>query len=316
MWVMHFVLLLPYIVPFPSCIIKRIQSVTLKAKQSIALILFMVCALFINPYGADGVLYLFRSKRALELMPISEMQSASVFSYFGILLFITLVLITCVILKYEMRSIDLYMILGLFCLAIIVCRNLMFLGILLLYISCVLFKSITIPDDVSRYLTREFYLIFGCGYVMVFYFIANGLLKCPFLYDSSTYDSKYKPESVVEYLDWNTDKTNVRLFTGFNTGGYLEFCDYKVFMDARPELYLLETNKEADILYDYACITECVDNVTCSPELFQSFIQKYNFDYILVDKSFESLFYYYLAYQTDYDCVVDTDSTALYRVTN
>ena len=79
---------------------------------------------------------------------------------------------------------------------------------------------------------------------------------------------------IVNYLDGVSDK-NIKLYTGYDDGGYLQYRGYKTYIDPRAEVFLKANNKKEDIMVEYY-------NLQCGRINAYSFLDKYNFDYLIV----------------------------------
>ena len=69
-------------------------------------------------------------------------------------------------------------------------------------------------------------------------------------------------------------KSEVRLYTGYNDGGYLEFRGYKPYIDPRAEVFLETNNGKEDILVEYK---DFLRGKVTREEL----LEKYDFEYIV-----------------------------------
>lgn len=68
---------------------------------------------------------------------------------------------------------------------------------------------------------------------------------------------------------------SLKVYTGYNDGGYVEFRGYKPYLDPRGEVFVKKNNKKEDILQEWVDFKDkkiTVDN----------FLDKYEFDYLLV----------------------------------
>ena len=71
---------------------------------------------------------------------------------------------------------------------------------------------------------------------------------------------------------------SLKVYTGYNDGGYVEFRGYKPYLDPRGEVFVKKNNKKEDILQEWVDFKDkkiTVDN----------FLDKYEFDYLLVRKN-------------------------------
>lgn len=268
--VFHFVYLLPYIVP---SILKRIEN---KADyQLLKVVPFMILGLFLNPYGLDAITYLFKSYSLnLDKYNIRELFPLSLSNYYT---YGCILLLIAIVYRYakdspRLNSSDLYMFFGSTLLIILFneLRNysLFIIGVLPLFATlykdtniCFKFKKENIPKQLS---------------IVVMMII---LVLLPYrVYGAKTRlikDSAYTPVAAVKYLkSVNAEK----IYTSFNNGGYLEFRDLPIFIDARPELYKKKINGKANIideLYDF-------DEAKTEKKRMK-FINKYDFDYLILD---------------------------------
>ena len=71
--------------------------------------------------------------------------------------------------------------------------------------------------------------------------LTAALISLPFTVFSrsdGTVDCQYTPLDAKEYLDkCSIAKSRIKILSSFNNGGYFEWNGYKVFIDARPEIY-------------------------------------------------------------------------------
>ena len=88
---------------------------------------------------------------------------------------------------------------------------------------------------------------------------------------------------IGEYFQDNVKK-DVKIYTNYNTGGYLEYLGYRCYLDSRAEVFLKANNKKEDILEEYYKLQTNDLNI-------DSFLKKYNFDYLVVSKK-DVLFYH------------------------
>lgn len=98
----------------------------------------------------------------------------------------------------------------------------------------------------------------------------------------------------------------LRLFNGFNLGGYLEFKGYKTYIDARADSFVDSANNDFDYLTEYYDIKS--GNV-----YFKEVFDKYNFNYAIVDIKSEKPLYTAISNNDGYTLVFENDDTALFR---
>ena len=83
----------------------------------------------------------------------------------------------------------------------------------------------------------------------------------------------YKP--ALNFLLKKYPAEKIILWTGFNSGGYAEFRGVKCYLDARPEIFAKSNNHKADIIQEYFELKR--------GELpYEEFFARYNFTHIFV----------------------------------
>lgn len=317
MWFFHIILLLPYIVKIPF--VNRLnvfENFVIPIKNIRYIILLMFLVIFINPYGLDSIVYVLKSSPIISYVSITELQPVEYFTEYGIMSLISIILFVLILCKQRILSSDFFMILGLTILSLTMVRNCIFVSIALIYASSYFLSKINFEKEIfSKFITNELYGVFICCLFSIlllgFYSLSN--MKTLNVIESKSSDGLY---DVITYLNDNTDN-DVKLFTGFNTGGIFEFYGYKVYMDSRPELHSPIFNEGDNVLRDYFFLVKGVDTESnyLSPEDYDSIIQKNNFDYIVINNNIEKIFNIYLMSHPDkYDLVINTQSYNLYKV--
>jgi len=107
-----------------------------------------------------------------------------------------------------------------------------------------------------------------------------------------------------EYMASNISSEDAKIYTDFNTGGYIEWLGYRVYIDARPELFQERVNGVADVADEYSDVV----NGTAD---YEAFLEKYSFTHLLVEKSCRLAIY--LGEQPNYEIVYEDERYALYE---
>jgi hypothetical protein len=116
----------------------------------------------------------------------------------------------------------------------------------------------------------------------------------------------FLPVQAVQYIKTHLDKDRMRLFTGFNTGGYAEFEGLRPFIDARAEVFLKSNNRKADILDDYF-------DVLAGKKHYRELIERYQLTHFLVGKS-DMLFDVYLSNDPDAELLFSDNDFKVFRI--
>ena len=158
-------------------------------------------------------------------------------------------------------------------------RNLFFL-----YLIGLIYFTNMITDCINTYIGEEkvncFYNIIESSkllIVVIFSFISIISIK-NFIYQIvNDYVSDYRfPIKATEWILENCDKDNMRIWTSFNWGSYLELNEIKVFVDSRSGMYTEQENKGCTVLNDWYQVE---NDKTDYEEIFE----KYEITHILVE---------------------------------
>lgn len=312
-WIMNFILLLPYIILYLVKVYKSKDICLLKHYIKITILPFvlMIGALFINPYGINSILYVFRSyNNQLKVLPIAELGSTVYTSTPGVLLGICIIIFVILLYKRDMDVISFCMISGILLLCMSCYKWFGLYPIIVMFLFIRIFRK---KQNLKDFNIPNFFII-----IMILLYTSCTL----FLIMSYKSFTKMTNDngSMISYIENNDDRSDISVYTGFAAGSYVEFKGYKTYIDCRPELYMKSINGESDILEEYyeSITGSTLKNEFVDPyEVSKSLIDKYNFDYIIVDLPSDTLLNTYLQHSdTDYDCVVDNGSLKLYKKKN
>ena len=281
-WVIFIILCLPYLAEYLLLKDKRFYKL-------LFLILIGCLISFINPYGIDAIKYGFSSygvgntaEHINEMMPF-DLSNGLVLIMSLIYLVTFLIANTIMMVSNKKNKFNIHTILfiyGFFFMGLLGLKNMAFYY---LFSFPFLSKFINIKDGKDEVVPVKTYILLGI------------ILLCLFGYN--IYDGAYKLKTgiddVISYLDENTSK-DIRLYTDYHNGSYVEFYGYKPYIDTRAEVYLKMNNKKEDILVEYFNILEGDIDL-------DKFLDKYNFDYLIVSKT-DNL-YNHLKKDTNYEVV-------------
>lgn len=348
-WIFHFVYLLPYFVPSFTIIINNIkrkiseskayskdkdfsfifnrmnkplsynvENSRLPIKYFILPMTLMLCSLFVNPYGTDAILYLFKSYGEIRNLGITELSSTPMFQ---ITLSVIPLLITVILmLKSQLNSSHLYIMLGTFILCYTSVKNsawfpigFIFMTICLMNSNIISRISITINNTEIKLKSLIYYIT--ASLIIIVLSIMN-VVSC--FSNDEIYGLERYPiyEAIRENI--NCDKSD-NIFTSFNVGAYVEFLGYdNIYIDARPELYSKKLNGEYDLLQEYKNINKGFysngDRVHI--DYYEDFVNKYNFECMIVDGagSKGGLYWYLTSQATDrYEMIYENYSIAIFN---
>lgn len=306
-WFMHFVFLLPYIVPPIKNPFVAFKKRDYKILPIILTMIPMGLVGFINPYGLDGILYIFQSYNdQLKSAGIQELQPLAIDSYKTIILLVVLfVALHFVFNKKKISAESFYLLCGTTVLAFTHSRNMIYF-----YVGVLCFFAELLPaidfTKIKEFVYRHFKKFAIPVWILVVLLTVTDAFCLDIVLSNKVQDSENTPVKAVEYLNENADK-DIRLYNGFNNGGYFEFNGYKVFMDPRPELYYESFNQKESVFEDWLAARKQYTK----PEEFKSFLEKYDFGYLCVE--LDSTLNLYLQTDSDYQPVLTAEKYQLFQ---
>lgn len=326
MCVMHFAILAAYMVPFVKNTNITNTDLHKQWKQISIFAILMLLMMWLNPYGIDGILYLFNSFKAdtFSIVSVRECLKTTVLSSHGIVILFCSSLTGFLIYKKKINSIVFYMNLGLIFLMLLAFRHNMFSFLCVLFSARGLYE-LQQETKITIKITNRIQVYFLIAITVFSAFIGSivyELHSTGQLFGKESLINRENLNKIVTYIDQNktSNKEDLRIFTGFNTGGYFEYCGFtNIYIDARPELYMSKINKQKDVLKEYrnyvmkGYYTSDGKYIHLTNSDIQNFLNLYNFDFLVIDADIETFLYGYLTHNTDYKQVYQVDNFVLYE---
>ena len=311
MWPLMIVFTVPYFFPYIN--LSETFSVKKWFKDNYKVLVFvfsmLLCGL-INPYGVDGILYVIKSYNSANSLDIIELMPPKILSINGFVILATIILLTIWLPKLfedvfknkinkHQDFIRLYGLLGTLLLSIFHIRNMWFL---LLWLCPIVIKKIEFLSIKKKKKNKIFTTIIL--YTLTVLIICGIIILNNGSYSSLTNsDSRVAPMNAINYMN-EYKKESIVLFAELNNGAYCEFKGYKVYMDARPELFAKIINNKEDIISEYIDLKN--GNID-----FDKFILKYNFTHMI--SSNNTLLNAHLRECNDFKLVVEGNGYCLFE---
>ncbi len=349
-WILHYVVMLPYIVPVVFKKISRVTDSHIPNKMTgkmVPFLLLMTGVLFINPYGFDAVAYIFHSlgSGVLKLVGISEQQPYSLMDVHAFWYITMLFIFFCMWWHKKLASTDFYMFAGFAALFMTAAKWQPFFAVSSVFLFRAMYNYTKGHDGYRIANLKVPAVCSGLIIAMVcsvFIMLArrNDIMACFDIKtdDYMTYDAvkgtsfeSFAP--MADYLDENDPDAAV--FALFEQSNYFEYRGYKVFSDARPELYVREIAGSDDISKIFLEITSGTDQLgyfqaSCnaaadnsvkpamsdyvlSASEYGSMIDGINCDYFVVNMTSAVMYYYFDTSPDKYECVVTDGVYKLYK---
>lgn len=278
-------------------------------------LLTMVAVGFINPYGINGMLYMALSYGSATYGGIiTELEPTKMITAQGLAclaLFALLVWYVATRIKSK-EGVDVTAVLFAvvtFALAVMHIRNTWFFLVATLPVVSILIGSkkfsnfILFKDDPFKA------AVWSLAFVFAFLAFIVGTVVSQPQKNIEEVDDDCIPVVAIAYLDQAhpdaESRSELKIYNSFNSGGYLEWRGYKTFMDPRPELYNARINHQGDFFNEY------VDLISANEATVKSFVEKYDFDYLIADT--DSNLEGYLSSARNYELVESGNGYNLYK---
>ncbi|MBR3368890.1 hypothetical protein IKG45_03865 [Candidatus Saccharibacteria bacterium] len=276
LWPMIILILGVYIVD--SFKIPKLHLQGYKTRPLIITLIISALIAFINPYGVKMLTFIFTSYGVNEIFElVSEMAPFDLRSLYNILVYgaiVTVILAYIFGKKKNIRVRYLLLFFGFLALSLNSVKGFSELFLVMFIPMALLFKDFQIKSKKVILFSKaaimwSFVIVFG----------AVGICGCLVLSRLSDAPSEVMKEAVDAIDDkiGDREKSNLRIYTGYNDGGYLEFRGYKPYLDPRAEVFIKKNNGKEDILQEW---------IDFEKRLIEKndFIDKYDFDYLFVSR--------------------------------
>ena len=271
MWLMMFVIMIPY---FAEWLIKRIKKqVTFNIKPLIIVSIISLFLGFVNPYGIEAIKYLFNSYGVSKINSIIfEMMPLNIGNIFGIIIYGIIFFILYSFYYNKGNNKIRYFLLGM---GMIFLALNHYKGLLELLVVMPLLLGYNFKNKQKE---KEIKVYFYEKIVYIILIMTLGI----FILTNTKLSDDVDIKEVADYLDKNSSH-DIKLFTGYNKGGYMEYRGYKCYIDPRAEVFLKANNKKEDIFDEYFDLSNAEIKA-------KDFLNKYNFDYLLIDSTENNLY--------------------------
>lgn len=302
-WPLMFVLIVPFFLPGRAGNItayykeKKILLTRLAIFTSIS-----VAAGLINPYGIKGMLYLPKSLGIISgyVAEFSNIEATSIYALISLVYFTLLIIyITTKKEKADLRYIGLATI-GFF-LSITIKRNTWY-NVFMLPIAVQVIAA-GLKTDNAKVIWELLFPQKKITYILKIisiWFISVGCMIAAYHIAYSpayeTNDNLFVPTSAIKYL--TSRQGQKKVMTEFNNGGFFLWHHFKIYMEARPELYQKNINRQENIYQEY--ISSRTD-----PQKLDEVINKYQFTHVITEK--HSVTYQFMKQRKDFKPVLSDD---------
>jgi hypothetical protein len=254
---------------------------------------------FINPFGIDAITYVFKSYGVKVINDyIIEMDPLTINSLIGKIVLLCFFLVIFVSSLYKKINIRYLLLLGgTSYLALSHIKSIPYFGIAFVITMSSLLTDVNLKEVYLNYVNKiKFKNIkniliapskWSFKYIKLALFVTTLML----IFDSYTTviseaKLEHPYETMVDYLDNNEPNKDVTIFTDYGDGGYLEWRGYKPYIDPRGDVFIKATNKKFDLFQELVDAQQGIKT--------EEFINKYNFDYLILQEDDKDEIYNYI----------------------
>ena len=294
------VIMIPYLINAFKIKFLKIQENGYIKKDLMIIFLLMCITGFINPYGFKTIIYGFSSYESGSIMNnnISELLAPNFHYIEGKIIIVLVITVYAIYMKTKKKiSLRYYLLLlGTSYLALDAKKSLWF------FLFCTLFPLTMFlkkDEDVQekKELSREFYILNTLFILLIDFSLLTmvNTNKIPQI------------NNFMLYLDDHViNKEKMKLYVSFEDGSYAEWRGYNCYIDPRAEIFLKSNNGKADIFEEYINMQKLKID-------YEVFIKKYDFDYLLLNKKEDRLYYLFKINPLNYGEVFSDDNYSLYK---
>ena len=304
MWLMQFVLLLPYAIDSFRFRILQFEGQGFPKRRFFPAVLLMFVAGFLNPYGFGAMTYLLRSYGYSVFLVINEMNAPTVNNVLGMVVIGTIIAAFFVYLlkkKSQTRLRFALLTFGTALLALSAMRS------YVLFLVCGVFPLAYVLRDIKFPVPKEQPAKSTMRLrVILVVFLSLGVLYLAQLQVTAAINASLPPRvaAPVNYLLAHETPEDVVLYTGFNDGAYAEFMGFKPYIDARAEVFVEKNNGQRDIMQEYC-------SMLSGDIYYKDVLDRYQFTHLLISK--EDILRTYLPHDADYRLVYQDDNYLIYQ---
>jgi hypothetical protein len=291
--------------------ILHLQGYRTKPLLLVAAIAFLVG--FLNPYGIEMMTSIFGAYSGVaklnfvqELLSFNPLDGYNLFYYLVIVVAIALYAFG----KPErLRVRYLLMFFGFLLMGLSSIKGLSELFLVMLLPVAVLYSDWKIPrllneDRIGGVKISRTVLLWVSGIV-----VCSCVVAVPYMLVHISDGPGENAKQALDEIDLDVgdkNKEELKVYVGYNQGGYVEYRGYHAYLDPRGEYFLGGKNNKEGILDEWMDLR--IGEITVD-----DFLSKYNFDYMVVEESEKKL---YDLNDARYELIFDDDLRVYKRVEN
>ena len=287
-YLLYFLLAMPYLGDFILSKLFHIENLHKFENSNLQNIKYLIILLvlsvpigFCTPIFASTYTNLINCMNGVSATFINELKPVNIIQDTNLLTITFLVIGMIGFTKTKFKIKDILFVLGLLLFAMMAGRNVYFL-----YLIGLIYFTNMLTACMNTYIGEErvetfWGIIEKSTFVIVVTtcFIAIVSIKnLIYQFVKEYVNDIYYPKQATEWILKNADYENMRIWTHFNWGSYLELNGIKVFLDSRSGMYTEQENKGCNVLSDWLL----VENGNSD---YKEIFEKYQITHVLVENS-------------------------------
>lgn len=293
------VMFLPY---FAEWILGKYRNSEVKDIKILGItFLISLLAGLLTPIGFTPYTILIRAFLYTDTSFIGECQPSNIHNNLPLFVILGISLCLIILLRKEVKTRDLFLILGFGIMGILVFRGTFFFHFI---------SSIAVIRLVSR-VYDKYELGLDSRWIRYILYISLTIILSTLYLKHFLFTQRYSfvpkdlyPVDVANYILEKTDYENMRIFNSFNYGSYLEFKGIKSFIDSRSEVYTEEFNPGCTVLEDWL-------KVNNDSSKYKEVFDKYNITHAIVGNEME--LYTNLEKDSNYNLIYTDENFSLFE---
>jgi hypothetical protein len=301
-WLMIFLIMLTYVIDGirqPKLHLEGYKIWPIVVAGAVAILVGLA-----NPYGLKMMTFIFRSygdgkfmELVNELNPFNPAAGVNLICYLGIIGVITAYAFGN---KRNVRVRYLLMFFGLLFLGLTSVKGMAELMLVMVFPLALLYKDWKMPMLIEHAGARRAFILWSSTIVSVV--AVAGIVSVMVFMKNEPRETLVKLVDTIDTDVWEGAKAEVKVYTGYNDGGYLEWRGYKPYLDPSGEVFLMKNNGKEDILHEWIDLKE-------GKMAKEDFMEKYDFDYVVTTE--DDVLYDYEG--GEYEMIYDVDGDRLYK---
>lgn len=288
-WWIIFAIMLTYIIDSirgPKCF--HLQGYRTKPLLLVSLVAVVVG--FLNPYGGEMMVSIFAGYGALaSLGYVQELQAFNPTQGENLIFYLMIVGVLVLYIYGKARNVRvryLLMFFGFLMMGLSSIKGLSELILVMFFPLALLYKNWRMPKllNVEKIGSVEIgKTVLAWTGVLVICVAASLAVLIPWRMGDGSDERMRQAVDVIDVEVGDSDKGQLKVYTGYNAGGYLEYRGYRVFLDPRGAEFMKAVNGKEGILEERL-------ELDSGKLAVGDFLTKWDFDYMVVERYEESLY--------------------------